>query len=97
MFRHGLQSHQYTHMRTIKKIITVSNKGQVTIPKKLRNRLGIAKGSKLGFSVVGDHIELRLLDPQHTEMPISGYGMLKSKQRSVPADFDPSTLYSNEE
>ena len=75
----------------------VSNKGQITIPKELRKRLGIAKGSKLGFSVVGDHIELRLLDQQPTEMPVSGFGMLKSNRRSVPADFDPATLLGAEE
>ena len=71
---------------------TVSNTGQVTIPKELRKRLGIAKGSKLGFSVVDGHIELRLLDQQPTETPTSGFGMLKSKRRSIPADFDPATL-----
>jgi AbrB family looped-hinge helix DNA binding protein len=75
----------------------VSNKGQVTIPKELRKRLGIAKGSTLVFSVVGDHIELRLLDRQVAEPPVSGFGMLKSKRRAIPADFDPATLLGAEE
>ena len=30
---------------------TVTSKGQVTLPKELRNRLGIQKGSKIRFSV----------------------------------------------
>lgn len=72
---------------------TVSDKGQVTIPKELRKLLGIAKGSKLGLSVVGDHIELRVLDPS-AEAPASGFGMLKSKRHAIPADFDPATLLS---
>jgi len=70
----------------------VSDKGQVTISKELRKRLGISKGSKLGFSVVGGHIELRLLDKPTTEPPVSGFGMLKSNRRAIPADFDPATL-----
>jgi AbrB family looped-hinge helix DNA binding protein len=76
---------------------TVSNKGQVTIPKELRKRLGIAIGSKLGFSVVDNHIELHLLNQQFSETPISGFGMLKSKRRSIPADFDPATLFGDGE
>lgn len=68
----------------------VSPKGQVTIPKELRNKLGIEKGCKLGFSLVGDHIELRVLnEPDNTA---SGFGMLKSRLPSVPADFDPASL-----
>jgi antitoxin PrlF len=30
---------------------TVTSKGQVTLPKELRNRLGIQKGSKIRFSL----------------------------------------------
>ena len=39
---------------------TVTSKGQVTIPKEVRQRLGIRKGTKVEFSVVEDHIEMRL-------------------------------------
>jgi AbrB family looped-hinge helix DNA binding protein len=77
-------------------ITIVSNKGQVTIPKELRKRLGIAKGSKLGLSLAGDHLELHVLDqPRLESMP--GFGMLKSKRRAVPADFDPASILSHEE
>jgi len=77
-------------------ITIVSNKGQVTIPKELRKRLGIAKGSKLGLSLAGDHIELRVLDQPRQESTL-GFGMLKSNRRAVPADFDPASILSNEE
>jgi antitoxin PrlF len=33
---------------------TVTSKGQVTLPRELRNRLGIQKGSKIRFSI-SDH------------------------------------------
>lgn len=75
----------------------VSNKGQVTIPRELRKQLGISKGSKLGFTVVDDHLELRLLDHHNHETPVSGFGMIKSTRRSVPADFDPATLLGHQD
>ena len=69
----------------------ISPKGQVTIPKEMRQKLGISKGSKLGFTLVGDHIELRVLnEPPETAAP--GFGMLKSKRPAIPADFDPASL-----
>ena len=70
---------------------TVTSKGQVTIPQALRRRLGIRQGSKVEFSLVGDHVEMRVV---HTpaSVPSSGYGMLKSRRDAVPADFDPARL-----
>lgn len=39
-------------------IITTSGKGQVVIPKKERERVGIKPGSKVVVEVVDDHIEI---------------------------------------
>ena len=70
---------------------TVTSKGQVTIPQALRQHLGIRQGSKVVFSLVGDHLEMRVvLNP--VSVPSSGFGMLKSKRAAVPADFDPADL-----
>lgn len=70
---------------------TVTSKGQVTIPHALRQRLGIRQGSRVEFSIVGDHVEMRVV---HTpaEVPASGFGMLKSERTAVPVDFDPADL-----
>ncbi len=38
--------------------ISVTSKGQITIPKHTRQQLGIRKGSKLEATIVGNHIEL---------------------------------------
>ncbi len=69
----------------------VTSNGQVTIPQQVRQQLGIRKGSKVEFLVVGDHIELRI-----SSSPVliseSGFGLLKSKCKSVPVDFDPAEL-----
>ena len=70
---------------------TVTSKGQVTIPKIIRQQLGIRKGSKLEASIVDNHIELYI---QHhpEDVKTTGFGMLKSQCSAVPADFDPSCL-----
>lgn len=70
---------------------SVTSKGQVTIPKSLRQRLGIRQGCKVEFSLVDDHVEIRV-NSTPFEVPESGFGMLKSKRNAVPADFDPADL-----
>lgn len=70
---------------------TITSKGQVTIPKHVRQQLGIRQGSEVEFAVVGDHIELRVVQ-QPAEITATGFGLLKSKRRSAPADLDPATL-----
>jgi AbrB family looped-hinge helix DNA binding protein len=70
---------------------TVTSKGQVTIPKEIRQRLGIRKGTKVAFSMEDGRIELRLMT-QPVTATSSGFGMLKSPRPAVPADFDPASL-----
>ncbi len=57
-------------------ITSVTSKGQVTIPKELRQQLGIRQGSRIEFSLMGDHVEMRVsrsasVDSGH------GFGMFK--------------------
>ena len=56
---------------------TITSKGQVTIPKHVRQQLGIRQGSEVEFAVVGDHIELRVVQ-QPAEITATGFGLLKS-------------------
>lgn len=70
---------------------SVTSKGQVTIPKEIRQQLGIRQGSRIEFALVGDHVEIRVKSSP-TGMPDSGFGMLKSRRAAVPADVDPATL-----
>jgi AbrB family looped-hinge helix DNA binding protein len=72
-------------------ITSVTSKGQVTIPKEVRQQLGIRQGSRIEFSLVGDHVEMRVKSSP-IGVPDSGFGMLKSRRAAVPADFDPATL-----
>lgn len=70
---------------------SVTSKGQVTIPQEVRQQLGIRQGTKLVFSVVGDHVELRMLT-RRVDAPDSGFGLLKARRKAVPADFDAASL-----
>jgi len=70
---------------------SVTSKGQVTIPKEVRQQLGIRQGSRIEFSLVGDHVEMRVRSSPSGEGR-SGFGMLKSRRAAVPADFDPAAL-----
>ena len=70
---------------------SVTSKGQVTIPKPVRQKLGIRQGSRIEFSLVGDHAELRVRSSP-AEVPATGFGMLSSCKPSVPSDLDPASL-----
>lgn len=70
---------------------SVTSKGQVTIPKAVRQRMGIRQGSRIEFSLVGDHVEMRVINPANN-VPKDGFGMLKSRRPTVKADIDPASL-----
>ncbi len=72
-------------------VTSVTSKGQVTIPKEVRQQLGIRQGSRIEFSLVGDHVEMRVKSSPGG-VPDSGFGMLKSRRPPLPADLDPATL-----
>lgn len=72
---------------------SVTSKGQVTIPKRLRQKLGLRRGSKVAFVLVGDRVEMRVVStPTPATSTTSGFGLLTSKRRSVPAEFDVAPL-----
>jgi AbrB family looped-hinge helix DNA binding protein len=70
---------------------SVTSKGQVTIPKEVRQRLGIRQGSKIEFSVVGNDVVMKVRSSPAAESA-SGFGLLKSRRAAVPADLDPASL-----
>ncbi|MFK5984236.1 MAG: AbrB/MazE/SpoVT family DNA-binding domain-containing protein [Pseudomonadota bacterium] len=73
---------------------SVTSKGQITIPKHIRQKLGISKGSKFEAIIVDDHIELYPSTTIH-DVSASGFGLLTSERSAVPTDFDPATLLSD--
>lgn len=73
--------------------VSVTSKGQVTIPKEIRQKMGIRAGSRVAMRLVGDHAELVVVS-QPAEVGSDGFGMLRSRRKSVPADFDVAELAS---
>jgi len=73
----------------------VTSKGQITLPKSIREQLGINAGCKMQATIVGDHIELRLSEAS-SEQATTGFGMLKSNRAAVPADFDAANLLGHD-
>lgn len=70
--------------------VTVSDKGQVVIPARIRHRLGIKPGTRLDFELEGDSIRVRPLRTMPSTRPEDGYGMLECTQPGTRclSDFD---------
>ncbi len=74
---------------------SVTRKGQVTIPKHIRQALGIRAGSRVTFRLVDGRVEIALARATAPAME-SGFGLLKSPMSAVPADFDAATLATDD-
>ncbi len=59
-------------------------KGQVIIPKEIRERLGIKPGKPLSLELVGDHIEIRPLPDDPIEFLT---GVFADRQGSMAAEL----------
>lgn len=70
---------------------TMTSKGRVTIPKTIRQRLGLKQGTRVAFVVEGDHAVLRPAVPRRAS-PESGFGMVKVAGPVAPVDFDVASL-----
>jgi AbrB family looped-hinge helix DNA binding protein len=57
---------------------TLTIKGQIVIPSKIRRKLGLKKGSKIGFIESGDNVILQPLDKGYYKSLI-GIGGTKGK------------------
>ena len=73
---------------------TITSKGQVTIPRDLRQHFGLRAGMSVRFEIEGDHIALRPAPAPGTGTQ-SGFGLIRDRRRlkeSVPVDFDAALL-----
>jgi AbrB family looped-hinge helix DNA binding protein len=70
---------------------TLTTKGQVTIPRAMRQHFGLQPGVAVQFAIEGDHIALRPA-PSLRDAPESGFALIRSRRKSVPADFDVASL-----
>jgi len=72
---------------------TMTSKGQVTIPRDVRRHFGLTQGMALTFEIEGDHIALRPARASR-QAHDSGFGLIKSRRKAVPVDFDVASLAS---
>jgi AbrB family looped-hinge helix DNA binding protein len=70
---------------------TITSKGQVTIPRDVRQHFGLTQGMAVTFEIAGDHIALRPA-PAARQPAASGFGLIQSQREAVPADFDVASL-----
>lgn len=71
---------------------TVSSKGQVVIPQKIRQSLGIVAGSAVDFVIKGNVVQLHVIRNKPMTTVEAGHGMLKHKGRALQPDFDVAKL-----
>lgn len=64
---------------------TLTSKGQITLPRVVRERLGVKQGDRVEFSVDGDRVSLR---PAHTNMQSPVVGLLRHLRPSKPVSID---------
>ena len=61
-------------MGTIHEIASITSKGQITLPKSVRQLLGVESGDKIAFDVLGTQIVVRRADGKpHTDPAITGF------------------------
>ncbi len=70
----------------------MTSKGQVTIPAAMRQSFGFKVGAAVEFFKAGSYVGVRPVQNM-TQVPKSGFGMIKAKVKQVPADFDVATLF----
>lgn len=61
-------------------MVTVTSKGQLVIPSKLRKKLGIRKGTRVAVTAEGNHLILQPITPEYIH---SLRGMLPEDSRAL--------------
>ena len=70
-------------MPAIHEIATLTSKGQVTLPKSVRQLLGIDTGGKIAFDVRGGEIVVSRVETTHEDPAIGAFlGLLEADIRS---------------
>lgn len=61
-------------MGTIHEVASITSKGQITLPKSVRQLLGVESGDKVAFDVLGTQVVVsRVEDQLHTDPAVTGF------------------------
>ena len=82
-------------MKPIREVATLTSKGQITLPKPIRQALGVDAGGKLAFNFTGDRVVVtRVADEPHVDPAITHFlAMLENdiasgkNVRNLPRDL----------
>lgn len=67
-------------MAAVHEIATITSKGQITLPKPIRQILGVDAGGKVAFDFTGDHVIVtRVTDELHEDPAIGSFLALLEK------------------
>lgn len=66
-------------MPAIHEIATLTSKGQITLPKSIRQALGADAGSKLAFELRGDEVVVTRADAEHEDPAIAAFLVLLAR------------------
>lgn len=66
--------------------VSVTSKGQVTIPKRVRQALGITSGSKVAFDLEGEGARLKLVKKHSGSSVEDGPGILDYRGGRIPIE-----------
>jgi antitoxin PrlF len=66
--------------------VSVTSKGQVTIPKRVREALGITPGNKVEFDIVSGGVRLKLVKRNVSSRIEEGAAILDYKGPRIPVD-----------
>ncbi|MBG58801.1 MAG: AbrB family transcriptional regulator [Porticoccus sp.] len=86
-------------MASIQEQATLTSKGQITLPKAIRQALGVTTGSKVSFELRGDEVVVTRADAKHEDPAIGAFlGVLEQDIRqgkhigSLPDDLAEAML-----
>ena len=66
-------------MPAIHEVATITAKGQITLPKPIRQALGVDYGGKVAFDLRGSQVVVTRVDEEHEDPAISGFLALLEK------------------
>ena len=70
-------------MSSIHELATLTSKGQITLPKSIRQALGVTTGGKVAFELRGGEVVVTRAETEHEDPAISAFlGLLEADIRS---------------